>query len=54
MTLISDVFLNLPNPKNVVRQMSKKYYFRGPFDKQHGEKPKTLLKLQRQHLYHIY
>ena len=33
MTLIVDVFLNLPTPKNVVREMSKKSRFESPFDK---------------------
>ena len=33
MTLIADVFLNLRNPKNVVRKISKKSPFRGSFDK---------------------
>ena len=31
--LIADVFLNLRNPNNVAREMSKKYRFRGPFKK---------------------
>ena len=33
MSLIADAFLNLWPPKNVVRQMSKKSRFRGPFNK---------------------
>ena len=33
MALISGLFLNLRTPKNVVRYMSKKSPFRGPFDK---------------------
>ena len=47
MTLIADVFLNLRNPKNVPRLMSKKYCFRGPLDKQHGKQAKLLLTLER-------
>ena len=35
MTLIADVFPLLRNPKNVVKQVSKKSSFRGPFGKQH-------------------
>ena len=34
--------------------MSKKSRFRGPFDKWHGKRTKTLLKSERQHLYHTY
>ena len=32
-TLIADVFSHLRNPKNVVRSMSRKSCFRGPFHK---------------------
>ena len=54
MTLTADVFLNLRTPKYVVREISKKSRFRGPFDKGHGKRAETLLKSERQHLYHIY
>ena len=54
MTLIADVFLNLRTPKYVVREMSIKSRFRGLFDKGHGKRAETLLKSERQHLYHIY
>ena len=54
MTLIADVFLNLRTPKYVVREMSKKSCFRGLFDKGHGKRAETLLKSERQYLYHIY
>ena len=54
MTLIADVFLNLRTPKEVVREMSKKSRFRGPFDKGHGKWAETLFKSERQHLYQIY
>ena len=33
MTLIADVFLNLQTPKYVVKEMSKKSRFTGPFKK---------------------
>ena len=36
------VFVKLRTPKNVVRYMSKKYSFRGPFHKQHGKRDQTL------------
>ena len=34
--------------------MSKKSCFRGPLNKWHGKWTETLLKSERQHLYHIY
>ena len=34
-TLTADVFLILRTPKNIVKQISKKSTFRGPFEKQH-------------------
>ena len=54
MTLIANIFLNLGTPKNVIRQMSQKPRFRGPFDKWHDKRAETLLKSERQHIYHIY
>ena len=39
--------------KNVIKQMSKKSVFRGPSNKQHGERAKTLLQSGWQHLYQI-
>ena len=43
MTLIADLFPKLRAPKNVVRYMSKKSCFKGPFDWQHGKRVQTLL-----------
>ena len=37
MTLIADLFPKLRIPENVVRYMSKKSRFKGPFDTQHGK-----------------
>ena len=54
MTLIADVFLKVRTPKNVVKQMSKKSRFRGPFNNQHGKGNQTLLKSERHHLCDIY
>ena len=54
MTLIADVFPKLRTPKNVVRQMSKKSFFRGHCDRQHGKWVENLLQPEREHLYHIY
>ena len=34
--------------------MSKKSYFRGCFEKQHGKRAQALLKSALQHLYHIH
>ena len=53
MTLIADLFLKLRTPENVVRYMSKKSRFKGPFDRQHGKRVQTLLRSERQHRYHI-
>ena len=43
MTLIADLFPKLRTPTNVLRYMSKKSRFKGPFDKQHGNRVRTLL-----------
>ena len=48
------MFLNFRTLKNVVREMSKKSLFRELFNKLHGKPTETLLKSERQHLYHIY
>ena len=53
MTLIADLFLKLRTLENVVRCMSKKSRFKGPFDRQHGKQVQTLLQSERQHRYHI-
>ena len=43
MTLLADLILKLRTPENVVRYMSKKSRFKGPFDRQHGKRVQTLL-----------
>ena len=53
MTLIADLFPKLRTPKNVVRYMSKKSRFKGPFDKKHGKRIQTPLQSEPQHRYHI-
>ena len=53
MTFIADLFPKLRTPKNVVRYMSKKSCFKGPFDWQHGKRVQTLLWSELQHRYHI-
>ena len=53
MTLIADLFPKLRNPKNVVRDMSKKSSFKVPFDRKHGKRVQTLLPSEPQHRYHI-
>ena len=35
MTLIADLFPKLRTPENLIRYMSEKSIFRGPFDRQH-------------------
>ena len=54
MTVIAYFFLRLLPAKNVIRYVGKKSSFRLPFQKEHGKRSSTLLKFERQHLYHIY
>ena len=49
MTLIADLFPKLRIPENVVRYMSKKSRFKGPFDRQHGKRVQTQLQSGQQH-----
>ena len=44
MSFIADLFAILRTPKNVVRYMSKKSRFKGPFDRQHGKRVQALLR----------
>ena len=53
MTFIADLLPKLRTAKNVVRYFSKKSRFKGPFDRQHGKRVKTLLRSEPQHRYHI-
>ena len=53
MTFIADLFPKLRTAKNVVRYLSKKPRFQGPFDRQHGKRVQTLLRSEPQHRYHI-
>ena len=53
MTIIADLFPKLRNPENVLRYMSKKSRFKGPFDRQHGTLVQTLLRSEPQRCYHI-
>ena len=46
MILIADIFLKLRTPKNVVRSMSKKSAFRGPFEKPDGKQAQSSLKFE--------
>ena len=46
MTLIADIFPEVPAPKNMVREMSKKPCFSGPLDRQHGKWLETMLQSQ--------
>ena len=52
--LLAAVFPILRAPKNVIKQICKKFSLRGPFSKQHAKGDQTLLKSERHHLYHIY
>ena len=53
MAFIADLFPKLRTPKNLVRYISKKSRFKGPFDRQHGKRVQTLLRSEPQHRYHI-
>ena len=53
MTLIADLFPVLRTHKNLVRYMSKKSRFEGPFDRQHFKRVQTLLRSEPQHRYHV-
>ena len=54
MTLVADVFLEIPAPKNMVRQMPKKLSFRVALERQHAKWVNTLLQSECQHIYNIY
>ena len=54
MTLIADLFPTLRTPENMVRYMSKKSRFKGPFDRKDGKRIQALLGSGQQHFYHIY
>ena len=43
---MADSFPKLRTPKNVVRYLSKKSRFKGPFDRQHGKRVETLFDLK--------
>ena len=54
MTLVADVFPEVPPPKNILRYMSKKPCFSGPLDTQLGKRVQTLLSSEWQNLYNIF
>ena len=54
MTLIADVFREIPAPKKMVRSMSKNPCLRGLLERQHGKQVETLLQSEWQHLCNIY
>ena len=54
MILIADVFPKLRTSKYVVRYMSKKSRFAGPFQWQHGKRAQTRLQSEREHRSYIY
>ena len=53
MTFIADLFPKLRTAKNVVRYLSKKSCFKGPFDWQHGKRVQTLFRSEPEHRCHI-
>ena len=53
MSVIGDVFREIPDPKNMVRYISKKPGFRRPLDREYGKSIETLLQSEWQKLYNI-
>ena len=53
MTFIAEIISELRTPKKVVRYMSKKSRFKGPFHRPHGKRVQTLLQSEPQSPYHI-
>ena len=54
MTVIANVFREIPVPKNMVGEMSKKPPFRGPLDREHGKSFEAMFQSQLHHLYKIH
>ena len=54
MTLIAQIFPELPTPKNMVKSISKSTVSRDPSENNMVNGAKTLLKFEWQRLYHIY
>ena len=54
MNLIADVFPEVPAKKNVVRYLSKKPCFGGPFDREHGKSVRTWFQSEEKQFYKSY
>ena len=54
MNLIADLLPKLRTPENVVRYISEKSSFKGPFARQHVKRVQILFRSGEQHCYHIY
>ena len=53
MIVIATLLRNLQAVKGLVRLLSKKHYFRTPFDSQHVKGSQTHVKSEREHFHHI-
>ena len=53
MAFTADFLPKLRTPKKVLRYMSKKSHFKGPFDRQHGKRVQAPLRSEPQNHYHI-
>ena len=53
MTVIADVFPEIPAPEKMVRRMSKRRCLRGPLDREHRKSVETMFQSEWQHLYKI-
>ena len=54
MIVIATLLRNLQAVKGLVRLLSKKHYFRTPFDRQHVKGSQTHVKSEREHFHHIF
>ena len=54
MTLITDIFVEIPVAKNMVKEMSKKSCFRGLLDREHKKLVETILQSELQQVYKNY
>ena len=53
MTVIADVFPEVPASKKMVRKMSKSPCLRGHLDREHGKPVEIMFQSEWQHLYKI-
>ena len=52
--VIANLFPKLQTKKNLARPLSKKFYFRTPFDSKHVKGTQTLVKFEWEHFYQLF